>query len=152
MFRRPGILQRLSHYKPGSTSPGVTWVSLCHVWSPAWSPRSGTEVPNGHPCFAGGADALPKPSDRQRSPELAALDSECSRCSEPLRRSPGGGRERERSCGSLSPQKQLEKSLLLLPGPPTTRQSSNPDLAGRGCCGSMTQNQRWQTLPMDFPN
>ncbi|NXW85341.1 RFXK protein, partial [Alopecoenas beccarii] len=32
-------------------------------------------VPNSHLCFAGGADTLSKPSDRQRSPELAALDS-----------------------------------------------------------------------------
>ncbi|KAF1623549.1 UNVERIFIED_CONTAM: DNA-binding protein RFXANK, partial [Eudyptes pachyrhynchus] len=43
------------------------------------SPTSGTEVPNGRLCFAGGADTLPKPStasmDRQRSTELSALDS-----------------------------------------------------------------------------
>ncbi|NWH15495.1 RFXK protein, partial [Grus americana] len=38
-----------------------------------------TEVPNGCPCFVGGADPLPKSStpsmDRQRSTELSALDS-----------------------------------------------------------------------------
>lgn len=70
-----------------------------------------------------------------------------------VRHSPGGGREWERSCGSLSPQKQLEKSLIAAsPSHNTARQSSNPHLAGRGCCGSMTRNQRWQTLSMDFPN
>ncbi|NXE30276.1 RFXK protein, partial [Ardeotis kori] len=41
--------------------------------------RLGTGVPHGRPCFAGGADAVPKPSaastDRQRTPELPALDS-----------------------------------------------------------------------------
>ncbi|KFO89416.1 DNA-binding protein RFXANK, partial [Buceros rhinoceros silvestris] len=65
-----------------------------------------TEVPNGRPCFAGGADALPKPSaasmDRPRSAELPVLDN-------------AQRQAWERSSGSLIPQRQLKKSLLLLP-------------------------------------
>lgn len=104
------------------------WVPFCCTWSPACSPASGTKVPNGHPGFAGGTDALPKPlaasMDKQRSTELSALDSECCRawCSQMLRRSPSGRQAWERSSGSLIPQKQLEKSLLLLPVPPITCQ------------------------------